>query len=669
MLTPLRTRWTGTWIGGLALIAVCVCFHLPGLFTLPPIDRDESRFAEASRRMVVAEHWRDRIVPTIQGHPRLNKPPLIYWLQASCAALLLEDSQLGRPDRATSDASPAAEPAPRRVPPKPPAVRGSRSLSRAGPLRRPTTFPVFHRCETRSRRGAAEELARAPGDSGTGPAPDGGLITGGIWAYRLPSVLGVLVAVLATWRLGLGMFARPCGWLAGLLLGSCVVVVFDARQARADEVLLACTTVAHLALWHLWRSGGRRGGWALVFWLAVGLGVMTKGPVTPAMAALTCLALGAVTGDWAWLKRLRPLLGLAILGALVVPWLVLVADQVGWSRLGRTLTDEILVRSVAGKEGHGAPPGYHLLLLPVLFWPASLALVPAVHRAFRRALRFPNAEPPGPDAVSRGRLGFVQRWRVRWRHRRPRRSAELFCLAWLLPGWLVFELVATKLPHYPLPLYPALALLCARSLYAVRGSWLPLLARRSVVLALWGWLLLGEVLAVGTPILLVSVGRLRSDPTLLVLVGAGIVLAQVFLVLLLLAVRARRVLTAQTISLAVALVTHANVLHLLLPNLDALWLSSRIAARIHQVDPAGNRPVAAVGYDEDSLIFLTQGRAERLTAPELHTWRERHPRALMVIADRTRPFDWPARKLATIEGFNYSGGGRWQRLDLVENAE
>jgi 4-amino-4-deoxy-L-arabinose transferase-like glycosyltransferase len=42
-----------------------------------------------------------------------------------------------------------------------------------------------------------------------------------------------------------------------------------------------------------------------------------------------------------------------------------------------------------------------------------------------------------------------------------RESGAKFLLAWAVPAWIVLELVATKLPHYVLPLYPAIAILIA----------------------------------------------------------------------------------------------------------------------------------------------------------------------------------------------------------------
>src|SRR5258708_31720688 len=49
-----------------------------------------------------------------------------------------------------------------------------------------------------------------------------------------------------------------------------------------------------------------------------------------------------------------------------------------------------------------------------------------------------------------------------WRHRGE--AGTRFLLAWLVPTWIVFELVVTKLPHYVLPLYPAIAILIAREI-------------------------------------------------------------------------------------------------------------------------------------------------------------------------------------------------------------
>jgi 4-amino-4-deoxy-L-arabinose transferase-like glycosyltransferase len=60
------------------LIFACVLFHILGTWSLPLIDRDEPRFAEASREMIERG---DYIVPYFNNRLRLDKPPLTYWAQ------------------------------------------------------------------------------------------------------------------------------------------------------------------------------------------------------------------------------------------------------------------------------------------------------------------------------------------------------------------------------------------------------------------------------------------------------------------------------------------------------------------------------------------------------------------------------------------------------------
>jgi 4-amino-4-deoxy-L-arabinose transferase-like glycosyltransferase len=60
------------------LFICCVLFHIAGTWSLPLIDRDEPRFAEASREMIERG---DYIVPYFNNQLRLDKPPLTYWVQ------------------------------------------------------------------------------------------------------------------------------------------------------------------------------------------------------------------------------------------------------------------------------------------------------------------------------------------------------------------------------------------------------------------------------------------------------------------------------------------------------------------------------------------------------------------------------------------------------------
>ena len=111
----------------------------------------------------------------------------------------------------------------------------------------------------------------------------------------------------------------------------------------------------------------------------------------------------------------------------MLPWFVAIVVKSGGSFFAQSVGEDMLAKVIGGQESHGAPPGFYFLLFWVTFWPGSVLAGLAAPRVWQ-ARREPGAR---------------------------------FLLAWLMPSWLVFEAVITKLPHYVLPLYPAIAILIA----------------------------------------------------------------------------------------------------------------------------------------------------------------------------------------------------------------
>jgi 4-amino-4-deoxy-L-arabinose transferase-like glycosyltransferase len=77
------------WRHGLLLFLAVLALSLPQAALLPLLDRDEPRFAEASREMLQSGNF---IVPTFNHEPRYAKPPLIYWCQAVSYTLFGENA-------------------------------------------------------------------------------------------------------------------------------------------------------------------------------------------------------------------------------------------------------------------------------------------------------------------------------------------------------------------------------------------------------------------------------------------------------------------------------------------------------------------------------------------------------------------------------------------------
>ncbi|MCK0196606.1 glycosyltransferase family 39 protein [Ancylobacter sp. 6x-1] len=376
-----RTREREGWVarlvsaGGIglarvALLALCLAAWLPGLASLPAVDRDEARFAQASRQMLASG---DFVTPRLGEDPRFKKPIGIYWLQTASATLT---------------------------------------------------------------------------GHGDGAAP--------IWTLRLPSLIAACLAVLLTHTIGLRLFGPRAAFAGAALLASCLVLGGEAHLAKTDATQLAAALAGQLALMWCYLArpeSPRRLGPALLFWAAMGFGIMIKGPIVPLLAGGTVLGLLAMDRKAAWLKRLRPTIGVPVMLAIVLPWVIAIFLASGTDFFHESVGNDLLGKVASGQESHGLPPGAHLLAFFVAFWPGA--------------------------ALAVAGLPWV------WANRAL--PAVRFCIAWIVPFWIVFELIATKLPHYTLPAYPAIALLAGAAACARGGVW-PRWTRVLVILAAFGGL-------------------------------------------------------------------------------------------------------------------------------------------------------------------------------------
>ena len=512
---------------------------LPGLLAVPPLDRDEARFAQATAQMLES---RDFVVIRYQEEPRFKKPVGIHWLQAASVS-------------------------------------------------------AFSNPEDRA-----------------------------IWAYRIPSLLGAMLAAAACAWGASAFFGAPAGMLAGAMLGTTFLLSTEALIAKTDATLCGTTTLAIAALARLYAEAldgppaGKR-AW-LLFWLGVSLGTLVKGPVTPMVAGLTIAALCLMDRKTAWLGRLNWIWGLIILVAICGPWAgaVTVATDGGfWSA---ALGGDLAPKLAGGQETHGAPPGYHTLLAPLLMFPMTLLL---------------------PAAA-------VTAW-TRWREPGVR-----FALAWLIPTWIVFEALPTKLVHYTLPAYGAVAWLAAAALVAPIGQrtrW-----TGAVMASLFGLLLAG-----GTVYLL----KLYGDATdLPIVILTALLLASAGLVGGFLLIR-RAPPTAIAAAVGLGLAGHAALAAGLAPRLSPLWLSSRVervmaSAQLLPEQGIADAPVTVAGYAEPSLVFAL-GTPTELAGPEDAAQAIAEHRPAVVEQREQANFEKAlagyraqAHLVATVKGLDYSDG-------------
>jgi 4-amino-4-deoxy-L-arabinose transferase-like glycosyltransferase len=383
-----------------------------------------------------------------------------------------------------------------------------------------------------------------------------------LWVQRLPSLLGAVAAVVLVQVAGAPLIGTAGAALAALVFAASLVLAGEARIAKTDAVLLALTLGAMAVLARAWMGMALPRAQVFAFWLCLGAAALVKGPIGPLIVGLAALAASVAVRDRSWLRPLADLPAILLGLAVLLPWFVAITARSGAEFWAASVGGDLLAKVGEGQEGKSAPPGTYLLLVWITFWPGALLLA----------------------------LGLPAIWAAR------KSRATVFLLAWVVPAWALFELVPTKLIHYPLPLYPALALLAV-------AAW-----QGRSVLGLGGRLLALAFLAVG-PLLLVAVMAAAGAsgaagaawPAALALPGA------VLLALLAFAALARAQPHAPAAGIALlGAVTAAGAIGTL-ARMPVLWPSQALAPMMLAARPADCPAAAliAVGYSEPSLIRLT----------------------------------------------------------------
>ncbi|HPU97536.1 MAG TPA: glycosyltransferase family 39 protein [Candidatus Hydrogenedentes bacterium] len=248
------------------------------------------------------------------------------------------------------------------------------------------------------------------------------------WTARFPSALAGIVTVLLTFLLASRLYGRRVGWWSAVMLMTMALFWWEARSVRTDMLLTCCMT-AFLYAFYLWHTTfSRAAWWGMV--AALALGLLTKGPpalVFPALliAVFYWKRVERENLRWVWL------FGLALIPVLC--WLIPARWSLPPDPDAGTLRDEFM-RQVVGRFFLGvskaAPPWAYLIDIPIGTLPWALF------------------------------LPWILPWV--WKKRRADEGMRLL-LSWIVSAFIFFSISIGKRNVYLLPIYPALAILFARS--------------------------------------------------------------------------------------------------------------------------------------------------------------------------------------------------------------
>lgn len=412
-----------------------------------------------------------------------------------------------------------------------------------------------------------------------------------VWPYRLPSVLSGWLSVLLTFAFVKRLCNRSIAIIASVLLASTILLNVESHLAVIDSSLLSSVVLMQGALWMVYDKS-RRGEpiswkWPILFFLSMAYGVLLKG-VTPLVGFLTLSTLSIVDKTTVYFKALRWQWGILFLLVFSAAWLTAVSLAEHTNYLMQMLNKDLFPKLAGGHESHGALFGTHLVLLLITFWPVSLFLWPTAVRTWQRR-SFP---------------------------------LEKFLLAWIIPIWLFFELMPTKLPQYILPVFPALAVLTA---YAIVYRTAQESKVTSVLAIIWG--VFSLVLASAFVLIPLSLHLPMLNVamwTMLILVLTSII-SVIFIL-------------KRDYPKVVGILILGNLLGFspsyqwLLPELTPVWTSEAIATAIEKQIPSqidSQHPLVVVGYAEPSLVFLLGTHAVKF---------DDLPLAIQDLASKNMPF-------------------------------
>ena len=545
-----------------ALIFLILAGIFSGQNSIPPIDRDEARFAQASRQMVQSN---DYVNVKFQDEIRAKKPIGIYWLQAF-------------------------------------------------------STKVF----------GSEEIG----------------------SFRVPSLLSALISIFFIGLLTRLIFPLYQTIVVTLLFSSTITFMGEAHLAKTDATLLCLICIQQYYLLKLIldkkTSFRVKYLYPVIIWFAFSFGVLVKGPLSFAILIPTVILFCYFQKSIDLIRKLKPIIGIIICALVILPWFFAIQEATQGVFLQKALNEDFFSKLQSGQEGHGALPGTHLLILSVAIWPIA---------TFLPCLILFCIENKNNIVVQ-------------------------FLISWIVPFWIIIEIIPTKLFHYSLPVLPAIAILAIGGMFQfksnikkIQNTLLKNLIYFSSVLFGLG----GVVLGIG---LFYTCYKFNIDKDfsitfltiLIILITIAVFSLSLLLIFNLKAINDISRKYFYNLPLAIiALGAMFNIINFnfIIPKLDYLFPSKILANKIELINP---ETITSAGYHEPSLVFLLKGNVLLSKPHEAAIFMAEGKKNISLIEksslgeflEATKELNLKIKKVDTVRGYNIAKG-RHVEINIFEN--
>ena len=416
------------------------------------------------------------------------------------------------------------------------------------------------------------------------------------WWPRLVGPLCALLNLILTRQLALKLWpnqpeiALKAPWI---LMATLLWTLF-ATSTMFDTLLACCVLLGMLGLIEA-QQGAARKGW-VYFSLAIGLGILTKGPVI----FLHLLPSALLVFIWrepgrqlhkSWLAYL--LLAILVGTAIALTWALPAASNGGEEYSNAILWHQTADRTV-GTKIHARSFYWYLIFLPLLTFPWAI-------------------------------------WPRLWQNLRLIKitddSGLKFCLTWLLAAFLLFSILPSKQLHYLVPILPAFALICARLISLPLQSKLTSDLIPAIFIALTGLFL---IFLPDIP----GLAKLNWVKQVEAYWGISVLLIGLILVALIIYMQRLSV-----IALSTAVVVSIFIGFIFFFQYTGLQYNVKPAALMLKSFNDKQIPTAFVGNYQGQLNFL--GRLtqplETIDSAQIPIWTQQHPNGYLIFLEKTQP--------------------------------
>lgn len=406
------------------------------------------------------------------------------------------------------------------------------------------------------------------------------------WSARLPSALSMSGLVFVVFYMSKRLLSaagksatEQSALLAAAAFATAIHIAVIARAAVPDPLLMLSLGYALPALLLCYLQGTeskKMSGLLISAYVAIGLGVLAKGPIAGLMPLLICAGFLTLMHDWKHWHLFHPWKGAAIALMIALPWYISVGIITDGEWLKGFLFHHNLDRFTGSLQGHHGFPGLYLLSYLVGWFPWSgLLLAVATFGA----------------------------WRLSELRQQP---VRLFLLCWIGMFILFFSVARTQLPNYILPAFPAGAILIAYGWSHFSNA----LQNRALAWLLWGAICLSLlILVVGG----IAIERMWSGEGLYILAFAPVLLAS----LIWLGCKRNQLWhwLAAGMAVSVVLLTAWAI-----PGVEHHKVSKTIADVADRAGFDGSK-LATFRYFQPSLLYYHGGRLPELaTADDVGRW-------------------------------------------------